>query len=54
MRIVLLAALALTGCINSLDLGYPLRISVEGKKNVADAGVVDEARNLQRVVIATQ
>lgn len=36
------------------DLGYPLRISIDGKKNVADAGVVYEARNLQRVVIATQ
>lgn len=37
-----------------LELGYPLRISIEGKKNVADAGVVYEARNLQRVLIATQ
>ena len=36
------------------ELGYPLRISIEGKKNVADAGVVYEARNLQLVVIATQ
>ena len=36
------------------DLGYPLLISIGAKKNVADAGVVYEARNLQRVVIATQ
>ena len=30
------------------DLGYPLLISIGAKKNVADAGVVYEARNLQR------
>lgn len=36
------------------DLGYPLRISIGAKKNVADAGVVYEARNLRRVVMAVQ
>ncbi len=31
-------------------LGYPLRLSLEGKPNIADAGVVFEARNLQPAV----
>ncbi len=34
------------------ELGYPVRISLEGKPNILDAGVVYEARNLRpRVLI---
>ncbi|MEO8187763.1 MAG: DUF6174 domain-containing protein [Burkholderiaceae bacterium] len=30
------------------DLGYPLRLQLDGKPNIADAGVVYEARSLRR------
>lgn len=35
------------------DLGYPLRIRLQEKKNVADASATYEARNLVPIVVAT-